>query len=199
MIRIKSLLVLAALLGPVAPVLAAPCGPLPQDFAISDADRARIEGIDISRMRGLAAALTGEDAGERALVSGLFAQGFAPPEANPSGRYQCRTIKLGGLLPLTVYDWFKCEIAEEAGGRVIRKVTGSQNFSGTLTASGSGFLYRGASNYGDEAPRAYGDKVDENQVGCLVSLPDAEGHMLLELPSPLLESVHDVIELLPAR
>lgn len=180
------------------PVLAAPCAAPPADFAVTAADMTRIGGLDQSRARGLASALTWENAEERGIVAALFSPGFAPPEGLP-GAYQCRTIKLGGLLPLTVYGWFKCTIAAEDGGYAIRKTTGSQNFSGRLIASGSGYLYRGASNYGDEAPRLYGDKADENQVGCLTAIAGAPHHLLLELPSPLLESVHDVIELRPAR
>lgn len=199
MIRIKSLLVLAALSAPVVPALAAPCGPVPDAVALTDADRVRLAGLDVSRMRGLAAAILGEVPEERAVVSALFADGFADRRDDIAGVYQCRTIKLGGFGPLIVYGWFKCEIAREGEGLAIRKVTGSQNFSGHLTPAGGGFVYRGASNYGDEAPRAYGDKADENQVGCLAALPGPDRHLLLELPSPLLESVHDVIELRPAR
>jgi hypothetical protein len=201
MICVKPIRRVLSVLGSVLcalPVLAAPCAAPPADFAVTAADMARIAGLDQSRARGLAAALAWENAEERGLVSDLFSPGFAQPEGL-AGAYQCRTIKLGGLLPLTVYGWFKCTIAAEDGGYAIRKTTGSQNFSGRLTASGDGFLYRGASNYGDEAPRLYGDKADENQVGCLTAINGAPHHLLLELPSPPLESVHDVVELRPAR
>lgn len=199
MTRRKPAILLAAILALAgSPALAMPCAPAPESLALTSADSARIADLDRSRARGLGSALLGESLDEREVVAGLFTPGLVRP-GEIAGDYQCRTIKLGGILPLTVYGWFRCEIAPSEAGFAIRKTTGSQNFSGTLIASGDGYLYKGASNYGDESPRAYGDKPDENQVGCLTGLAGQSGHLLLELPSPLLESLHDVIELRPAR
>lgn len=191
-----ALTALAALIaGPMASPTLAACT-MPVGVEISADDAARLSRIETSRMRGLASALTAESGSERGTLSALFAAGLAPvaAEALP-GRYRCRTIKAGGGLPLTVYSWFRCEIAAEGDGFAISKTTGSQNFSGTLYPGGAAFAYRGASNYGDEAPRAYGDKADENQVGCLSGVVGSARHYVLELPEPLLESLHDIIEL----
>jgi len=48
----------------------------------------------------------GDSAADRAALSALFAPGGEALAAIPDGKYRCRTLKLGGLLPLTVYDYF---------------------------------------------------------------------------------------------
>ncbi len=35
---------------------------------------------------------------------------------DPVGNWNCRVIKLGGLLPLTVYPQFRCTISEDSKG-----------------------------------------------------------------------------------
>ena len=115
----------------------------------------------------------------------------------PAGDYRCRTIKMGGGVPLTVYGFFACEVDEAADGyQAILKTSGSQRFSGTLTPSAGGLFYLGALNYADEDPIAYGVNAERDQVGCLYRSGDS---YVLELPSPQFESVHDVIELVAAE
>jgi hypothetical protein len=111
------------------------------------------------------------------------------------GNWRCRTIKIGGLLPLTIYSYFDCAILREGNELRLVKTSGSQRFTGTLYASAlpGEFVYVGAANVGAEPPRAYNTNPDDNQIGVLRQLgPD---HLLLELPKPIFESNHDWIEL----
>ncbi len=163
-------------------------------------DTARLQGLDKSRDKGLADARTWTNSDEVDLVDGLFTEGLDPPNpATLAGDYRCRTIKLGGIGTLTIYSWFKCRITADGETFAIEKLTGSQNFTGTLFPTDDGMIYRGAGHYGDEGPRGYGDDPDRNQVGCLWSLPgNDERHLLLEEPQPIFESFHDLIEFEPA-
>lgn len=199
----RQLLSAAALVAlSVAPVSAQQsmlCGA--EKLELTEADASRLDNMFISRTRGLAAAITGENAPERAIVSELFESGLAPvTEELLPGQYECRTIKMGGISQLIVYDWFRCEINAEDAVFTIRKVTGSQNFFGILRPYGGVYTYQGASTYGyEDQVLFYGDNEERNQVGCLSAVTKDNKHFLLELPSPLLESYHDVIELRPVN
>ena len=178
-------------LGPLAAPFACEA---PADAEISEPDRQRLAGLETSRQRGLGAALLAGSPADRQALSALFAAGQAPADPLPDGDYRCRVLKLGGLLPLTVYGYFDCTVSAGA----IEKLTGSQRFSGTLTpASDGGFLYAGALHYGDEAPIAYGADAERDQVGCLYRVGGDGERYRLELPSPHFESVHDIVELVP--
>ncbi len=195
--RFKLPALLAAGILALQPVASLACA-VPEASAVSAADTDRIGGFLSSRSKGLAEALLSTSADDRAVVSGLFAGGDATMKALPDGNYRCRTIKLGGLLPLTVYGYFNCTVS--ADGTRIDKTTGSQRFSGSLEPGGDALFYRGALHYGDEQPIDYDADAERNQVGCLYSVAgDGPRRYRLELPSPLFESTHDVIELVPVK
>ncbi len=168
---------------------------VPKGIELSEADRTRMSQFEPSRIRALGEAMLGQEARERAIVSALFAPGTEPIDTIPDGDYRCRTIKMGGLLPLTTYNFFACRISED--GTKIEKTSGSQRFTGTLTPSFGALFYQGALHYNDDPALAYGENDDMNQVGCLYKVKDA-GSYRLENPFPLYESTHDVIELVPA-
>ncbi len=173
---------------------------IPKRMDLSVRDVTRLARLEISRSQGLAAALVAENSGERAVVSALFADDFTPIKDSGAliGGYKCRTIKMGGILPLTVYGWFACEINVEEGTLTIAKTSGSQRFFGLLFAAGNGLAYRGALHYGYETGLKfpyYGDDEERDQVGCLSALDSGATRLVLELPMPYYESVHDVIEM----
>lgn len=184
-----------ALLALLAPGAATACS-VPGAADISQFDGDRMTGFDSSRIRGLGEAMLGEDAAERAIVSELFAPATDPFDRLPDGDYRCRTIKLGGLLPLVAYGFFDCSVSGK--GKRLDKSTGSQRFSGQLLPANGAVFYMGALHYGDEDPVAYGADAERDQVGCIYRLSGPERYRL-EMPSPRFESVHDVIELVPVR
>lgn len=168
---------------------------VPGTADITPFDGDRMTGFFASRSRALGEAMVADNAQDRAVVSTLFASGETPLSAMPNGAYRCRTIKLGGLLPLVTYPFFQCAVS--AKGKVIEKLTGSQRFKGSLVAADGALFYQGALHYGNEAPFAYAADPERNQVGCLYQVAGPALRYRLELPSPLFESTHDVIELLP--
>jgi len=167
---------------------------------LSQSDASRLDNMFVSRTRGLGSAASADSTADRDTVASLFQSGLAPVDADLlPGAYDCRTIKMGGNLPLVVYQWFRCEIGQEDATLTIRKVTGSQNFFGTLEPQGAVYAYRGAGTYGrEDQVRLYGDDPERNQVGCLSAVTKGNRHFVLELPFPMVESHHDVIELRPA-
>jgi len=179
------------------PVMAPLACQVPGSAEIDQFDGDRMTGFQAARIRGLGEALLSDDSGERALVSALFAPGDNPISTIADGNYRCRTIKLGGLGPLISYPFFDCAIS--GNGSVIEKLTGSQRFKGDLAVSDGALFYWGALHYGDENPIAYGDDPERNQVGCLYRVEGKPVRYRLELPFPIFESTHDVIELVPAR
>jgi hypothetical protein len=192
-------LALAALLSitAIGPAFAA-CT-VSDDLGLLQEDVARLDGLAEARSRGLAQALRSSSAADRAAVAELLAE--PPRKLDPAtvpGDYRCRTIKLGGITDLTAYGWFRCAITAEGDALSIVKLTGSQNFTGTLHPAGDGLLMVGAGHYNRDPANGYGDDPERNIVGCLVSAGVAGG-LLLEEPYPRFESVHDLIVLEPAR
>ncbi len=182
-------------LASVEQIVGGPCT-VPDDAGLTDRDVYRIEHLVSSRTGGLAEAMRAESSADRAAVSMLFQNGLYPVAAMPEGQYQCRTIKLGGISELVVYQWFACEVTRARDTLTLSKTTGSQRFEGTLVPAGSGLLYRGALTYGYETtPVAYGDDAKRDQVGCVTKDAEDGTHFVLELPYPVFESRHDVIEL----
>lgn len=185
----------ASALASVAQIPGGPCT-LPGDHGLSERDVYRIEHLTSARTGGLAAAMRSDNAEDRQTVSALYEAGLHPVSSLPEGAYQCRTIKLGGISDLVVYQWFNCEVGAEDGVLMLRKVTGSQNFSGTLEPAGAGFLFKGALTYGyEDAYVRYGEDATRDQVGCLTRDFEDGSNFILELPYPQFESLHDVIVL----
>lgn len=110
------------------------------------------------------------------------------------GLYRCRTIKMGGLLPLTVYGWFSCKIDLDDIGYRLSKTTGSQRLTGHfIDESETRLIYYGASHTIGERPTSYGRDPDRDQVGYFFKT--GPRRYRLELPLPRYESKFDVIEL----
>ena len=173
-----------------------------KNFNVSAADAGRMARLEVSRAKGLAGALETENSSERALIASLFKNDFEEI-SNPDqliGDYKCRTIKMGGGLPSITYGWFACEVFPEEAALIIRKNSGSQRFFGLLFPAGNGMAYRGALGYGYETElKYYGGDEKRNQVGCLSAVGPDMDHFILEMPEPVFESEHNVIELVRTR
>lgn len=113
---------------------------------------------------------------------------------DPAGEWRCRTIKAGGTVPLVVYGWFKCRIADDGTGWVLEKTTGSQRTRGKFyTASETRLTYLGAGYVAGEEPRKYGQTPWQNQVAYAERRGDKR--ILLMFPRPNFESKLDILEL----
>jgi len=192
-----SLIVAFTLFSPTAYANNGACNIAADWITLETSDMDRISNLHNSRTKGLSAALRSANQADREIVARIFENDFIKiNDANEiAGKYQCRTIKLGGLDTITIYKWFKCEIWAEGKALLVKKTTGSQNFMGILNANEAGLNYSGALSYGyEKIYKMYGEDKERNQVGCLNAIDKSLEHFILELPEPKVESFHDIIE-----
>lgn len=158
-------------------------------------DLGRLAGFSKARDDAVAEARAGAEPGELAVLDEILAGDELPVQgADIRGEYRCRVVKLGGLMPLVVYDWFRCTIGEDGIGYVLEKTSGSQRLTGHFVDdTETSLIFYGAGHYADEAPRAYGDDPARNMVGRFVKVGD--DRYRLELPLPQFESNFDILEL----
>ncbi|SFI61924.1 DUF4893 domain-containing protein [Jannaschia pohangensis] len=170
-------------------------------------DVLRLRDIDSHLGAALREALAQGDA--EALVAMTEAmRGLALPNTalDPSGDWNCRTIKLGGLVPAVAYGNFRCRIEATSDQTwTLTKLTGSQRVTGTLTITAEGPVHFTGVGYVGEAPALpYGDlpatdqtPVEPNQttaeVGIFEQMDPDRARLLL--PAPLLESRFDILYL----
>ncbi len=162
---------------------------------LTAADKTRLARFDESRSAAIAAARAGGSKADLATLDTVLAGAPQPIlGVDIRGSYRCRTVKLGGALPLTVYGWFTCRIDEDDLGYRLVKTSGSQRFSGHfIDDSEKRLLFYGAGHYADEKPRAYKADAERDMVGYFVKA--GAGRYRLELPLPKLESQFDIIEM----
>jgi len=162
---------------------------------LTKTDRERIARYEATQKSAVAEARKG---GDKADVTTLDAVLAAKPQPilgiDIRGDYRCRTIKLGGGLPLTVYGWFNCKIDEDDLGYRLTKTSGSQRLAGHfIDDSANRLLYYGVSYIAGDKPGRYGAKADDDQVGYF--LKTGPKSYRLDLPLPTFESKFDIIEL----
>ena len=170
-----------------------------QDEA-SPFDAQRLSHLDEARAKGLAQAQGGNDL---AAIHDVLDAPATPLAAKDfTGRWRCRTIKLGGITPSIVYGWFTCRITQNGDELLFEKLTGSQHFSGKLYPDSDGrTVVLGAWTVKGEKPHLYSG--NHEQVGAPSTPDDAIGvleatgadHARVEFPYPVQESTFDVIEL----
>ncbi|MGD9738739.1 MAG: DUF4893 domain-containing protein [Bauldia sp.] len=195
--RLPTSLLLAALVAVPASSLAQTP---PAEWVADKTWQAIVTPFDADRLLNMAETRAG--ALQEAAVAADFAEVVELADAPTAysglddilGVWRCRTIKLGGLLPLTIYSYFACEIGRDANGYFIAKTTGSQRFTGRLYLGDmpGELVFVGAGHYTGEQPLAYDADPERNEVGVLRQL--GPGWLVLELPKPIFESNHDLIE-----
>ena len=157
-------------------------------------DQGRLAKFEELRAQSVKAARDGGDASAVAMLDEIL-RGDGEPVLGVDirGDYRCRVAKLDGILPLIVYDWFRCEIGEDDIGYRLEKLSGSQRLSGHFVDdSATSLIFYGAAHYADEEPRAYGDP-ERNIVGRFVKV--GEDRYRLEIPLPQVELKFDILEL----
>ncbi|MCH8858334.1 MAG: DUF4893 domain-containing protein [Proteobacteria bacterium] len=165
-------------------------------------DQERLAALAESRAQGLAEVDAGGSTADRAAAHAVLDPTPRPITAQDlTGTWRCRTMKLGGLAPAMVYDWFACRFRQTPGGLYFEKLTGTQRISGYADPHDGGFILLGAWTVGDERPKPYSGASPG--VGTYTSSRDAAGAITgtgvgrarIEFPYPAIESTFDVIEL----
>ncbi|MBL8908899.1 MAG: DUF4893 domain-containing protein [Rhizobiales bacterium] len=166
------------------------------DARLTATDKARLADYAATRAEAIAEAKQGGSSADIEVLEALmekepltFRNGF-----DLTGKWKCRTIKLGGMLPLTIYDWFDCRITDDGSGWYLVKTTGSQRTSGRFYDDGDARLvYLGALHYSRDKPLDYGNDAERNQVAYVFRTGPEE--LRMEFPAPKFESRLDILEL----
>lgn len=169
--------------------------------AIRADDAARLQALDASIGSALRQALADGDAADiRILVAGLEGAPLPTPEAARllPGEWQCQTIKIGRILPLVVYQPFRCHAGPDGS---FEKLTGSQRTRGQAVQLGDQLIYLGTGFVAGEEPPPYADLppvVDPQavpqfmpQIGVIELTGPDRGRIIF--PRPHLESETDIL------
>jgi hypothetical protein len=161
---------------------------------LRDTDKQALQSFDDVKSKALAAARTSGPAEDvkvlDAALSGTAISMSAP--FDPTGNWKCRTIKLGGTPPLTVYPNFRCTITDDGIGWFLKKQTGSQRTQGHFyTESATRLIYLGVGYVTGETPGKYETANKESHVAVVERLGDKK--LVLQFPKPVYESEFDIL------
>lgn len=172
-----------------------------QDMRPQETDR--LAGFDATFGAALRGALAEGRRGDIDLLQeALSGAALAPVQSQLAGDWRCRTIKMGGLLPLTVYAPFDCRFTPDGATFRFEKLSGSQRTSGTVFADDQGrLIYLGVGYVADADPVAYadlpdgiaGDGATQPQVGVVEQVSAGKARILF--PAPVVESQFDILYL----
>ena len=180
-------------------------GPAHAEPYLRDDDAERLDFYHETVGMALIEALNGGAPADVAALAGALAGAPLPASAlSPEGDWQCRTMKLGKLLPLTVYGRFRCRITASGDGTwLFEKLSGSQRTRGTIWVDGGRAIYAGTGYVNDNVPTPYaelplavlsGSGPQETPDVAVFEQVDARRARLV-FPAPHLESRLDILEL----
>lgn len=157
-------------------------------------DAARLDAFETIRGRAVAEARPKGAAADLAVLDEIGARPTQSFEGlDLTGEWQCRTIKVGGLASLVVYDWFDCRVTDDGSGWFLEKTGGSQRTAGRFFNDGDNRqIYLGSFFVAGDARPSYGTGRETDQVG--YALRDGEQSWRIEFPAPAYESKFDILE-----
>lgn len=131
----------------------------------------------------------------------LSGDAISPLATTLSGDWACRTFKLGGLSPLTVYAQFQCKFTPDGTAFDFEKLTGSQRTIGRITMQDGAMVYLGVGyvadvaimTYADLPPEEFGNGEYQPQVGLVEQTGPNTARILF--PAPVTESGFDILYL----
>lgn len=175
----------------------------PDDDMIRADDRARLAALDEAAGLAMRGAFAAGDSGDlTVLASALAGEALDADTARElmPGEWSCRMMKLGGGLPIVVYQPFRCR-ADAGGG--FEKLTGSQRSKGKVVIESGQLVYLGTGFVAGETPpdyRALPDEVDPGatpqfmpEIGLVEIVAANKGRIVF--PRPHLESVLNILVL----
>lgn len=164
------------------------------DKILSPFDKQRLENFEKTEAEALAEGLRGGTAEEIDMLTNALAGEKLPlsGDFDATGNWKCRVIKVGGSLPITPYNWFKCRISDDGSGWFVEKISGSQRVTGRLyTQSETELVFVGAGHVNDDPPRRYGQDPQQDQVAVVTRR--AKNRLVFEFPAPQFESALDIM------
>ncbi len=170
--------------------------------AANESDRERLRDWRPTLERALAKASAAGHGSEIAVEGPLLALDSAIDSNIPTGTYRCRVIKLGARTErnrdFVAYGPFTCRIGLSGSVKSFHLIGGVQRPAGYIyPADRLRSVFLGALSLGDErADIKYGIDPDRDMAGWVERIGDSRWRIVL--PEPRLESLADVIELVPA-
>lgn len=171
-----------------------------QDMRPIEAEK--LAQLDHTFGMAIRAALSGGARGDVDLLQEVMAGAPLPPLATAlAGDWRCRTLKLGGITPLTAYAPFNCRITADGAKFRFEKLSGSQRTSGTVQLLDGQMIYLGVGTVGEAPARDYaglhpaflGTAKVTPQIA-IVEQPERNRIRLL-FPAPVNESLFDILYL----
>jgi len=166
-------------------------------------DQSRLFRLEDSRADGLRQAERGAPRRDLDVIhEALNSRGDPISGRELLGTWRCRQMKLGGLTPSIVYDWFTCRVRDTRNGLYFEKLTGTEKISGYLEEyEGGRMLLLGAITVKKEMPKPYSGAntgagaptTSSDAIGVISST--GRGRARIEFPYPNIESDFDVMEL----
>ncbi len=161
---------------------------------LTASDRQRLAEFNSTRLTALREAEAGAAEDVAVLKAALDGEPLSFEGFDATGTWKCRVIKLGGILPLTVYSQFRCIIKDDGKGWRLTKITGSQQTTGALYQdSGTRLIYLGSGYVAGETPKPYGAGPEFDQVAYAERL--GEQKIVLQFPKPYYELNLDLLVL----
>lgn len=165
-------------------VIGVPVAAQPQGGAapIRTDDLQRLEALDRIAGAALRGAFAAGAADDLAVLTDALAGTALPAEAAQGimeGDWSCRTIKLGGGLPIVVYQTFRCR-ADGQGG--FEKISGSQRTRGRVRIEDGRLIYLGTGFVAGETPIPYEALPETVDPGMRPQLMPEAG--LVEMTAP---------------
>lgn len=166
-------------------------------------DARRLAEYDTAAGEALLDAFSDGDSADLSILTEALRGEALPPDqarALMAGDWSCRMIKMGRLLPITVYQPFRCRIGDDGG---FEKLTGSQRTKGQIHSDGNRLIYLGTGFIAGDTPPPYADlppfpgpdagpqRVPE--VGVIEMVDSNKGRAMF--PDPYLESRFNILVL----
>lgn len=126
-------------------------------MAIRPDDERRLAEYHAAAGKALLEAFSGGDAADLTILAEVLKEDALPPDdalAILPGEWSCRTIKMGRLLPIVVYQPFRCRTGPDGS---LEKLTGSQRTRGTIYRDGDRLVYLGTGFVAGDDPPPYAD------------------------------------------
>ena len=167
---------------------------------LKPADRTRIENLVTSRDNGLKLAAPGKPDELRAVTELLAAPSLPLEAAKLDGKWRCRSIQLGGIIPLTTNPFYECRIVRERGALFLEKITGGTRRKARLASLDERrLLLYGAYRAAGDPAQPYGTDDYRDEVGVLERI--GPRRLRVELPEPRAfnSARHEVVELVRGR
>ncbi len=140
----------------VSAVLAAPI--VVDDSVMRAQEKVRLDAYHATAGRAILQALSAGSLGDvDQLQEAMLGVPLPAFSTTLAGAWTCRTMKLGGAVPLVIYAPFNCVFTADGESFTFEKTTGSQRTIGRVILQDRTMIYLGVGYVADAEPMDYAD------------------------------------------